>query len=153
MQLTMTGEYAIRTMVHLSSIPTGAIAQISDISRKWDIPETFLRKIVARLSRAHLVKSHRGVRGGVSLARPAEQISLLEVLEEMEGEMALNRCLVEPQSCSRTSTCLVHGVWCEAQGMLRGLLSSRSFADLARTSVPPGPEPRRGVTPDLPAEL
>jgi len=57
----MTGEYAIRMMVHLSQQPPGVIAQISDISEKWQIPEAFLRKIAARLSRAGLVDSHRGV--------------------------------------------------------------------------------------------
>jgi Rrf2 family protein len=146
MQLTMTGEYAIRTMVHLSSLPPGGMAQISEISRRWDIPETFLRKIVARLSKGGLVRSHRGVGGGVSLARPADQISLLDVVEEVEGPVALNRCIVEPHACSRTKTCLVHGVWCEAQDVLRGLLASRSLAEMAHTQAsqeppPPRPEP------------
>ena len=141
MQLTMSGEYAIRTMVHLSRLPPGAIAQISDISRRWGIPETFLRKIVARLSHGGLVKSHRGVGGGISIARPPEQISLLEVLDEMEGPMALNRCLIEPLFCSRTKSCVVHGVWCEAQDMLRNLLASRSFAELAaRNAATPNPQ-------------
>jgi Rrf2 family protein len=130
MQLTMTGEYAIRMMVHLSQQPPGVIAQISDISEKWQIPEAFLRKIAARLSRAGLVDSHRGVGGGVSLARSAEKITLLEVIEEMEGPMALNRCVIHPESCSRSETCEVHGIWCEAQGMVRKFLADHTFADV-----------------------
>ncbi|MGA9119954.1 MAG: Rrf2 family transcriptional regulator [Bacteroidota bacterium] len=135
MHITLTGEYAIRTMVHLASLTPGTIAQISDISKKWGIPEKFLRKIVARLSRAKLVKSHRGVHGGVSLARPPEEITLLEVVEEIEGPMALNRCLVDPGFCNRTNVCAVHDVWGEAQGKLREMLASRTFAELKQMQV------------------
>ncbi len=137
MQLTMTGEYAIRTMVHLGNLPTGNIAQISEISRKWDIPETFLRKIVAKLSRGGLVQSHRGIGGGLSLARSAEDITLLQIVEEMEGPMALNRCLVDPHVCTRSHTCVAHNVWAEAQGILRDFLASRTLADLLPVSTPP----------------
>ena len=138
MHLTMTGEYAIRTVLHLSSLPPGAIAQISDISRTWEIPETFLRKIVARLARAGLVKSNRGVGGGVALARPADQITLLHVIEEVEGPLSLNRCIGEPGFCTHQKSCNVHGLWCETQNVLREALSSRSFAELARTRKLPG---------------
>ncbi|HTY01358.1 MAG TPA: Rrf2 family transcriptional regulator [Bacteroidota bacterium] len=137
MQLTMTGEYAIRTMVHLSRLEPGTIAQISDISKKWQIPEKFLRKIVARLCRAGLIRSHRGVHGGLSLARPPEQITLLQVVEQIEGPMALNRCLVDPDFCPRVTVCSVHDVWDETQGKLREFLSSRTFAELSRQKSEP----------------
>ncbi len=135
MQLTMTGEYAIRTMVHLASLTPGTIAQISDISKKWTIPEKFLRKIVARLCKARLVQSHRGVHGGVSLARPAEQITMLEIVEEIEGPMSLNRCLIEPEFCSRTDVCFVHDAWSEAQQRLKELLASRTLAELSQKKL------------------
>ncbi len=145
MQLTMTGEYAIRTMVHLAGLQAGNIAQISEISRKWEIPETFLRKIVAKLARSGLVESHRGIGGGLTLARPAEDITLLQIVEEMEGPMALNRCLVDSHVCTRSHTCVVHGVWAEAQGMLRDFLASRTLADVLPLSTPP-------VSPALPGK-
>lgn len=141
MHLTMTGEYAIRTMIHLSSIPSGSVAQISDISRSWDIPEKFLRKIVARLAKGGLVKSNRGAHGGVALAKPAEEISLLEVIEEVEGPMSLNKCVENPAVCRRTGTCSVHGVWCSAQDLLRGVLATKSFAELVRLQAP-APDPK-----------
>ena len=140
MQLTMTGEYAIRTMVHLATLPPGAIAQIADISKKWTIPEKFLRKIVARLCRAGLVKSHRGVHGGVALSRSSEQITLLEIVEEIEGPTALNRCLAEPGFCSRTEVCAVHDVWSEAQEALREMLSTRTLAELSRPKIAATPQ-------------
>lgn len=130
MQLTMTGEYAVRAMMHLSSLPFKTSAQIADISRQWDIPENFLRKIVAQLSKSGLLLSQRGSGGGVSLAHPAETITLLDVIEAVEGKMFLNKCLIGPDACSRSSHCAVHIVWCEAQQQLRQVLAKRSLAEL-----------------------
>jgi len=134
MQLTMTGEYAIRAMIHLAALPWGTVAQIAEISSRWDIPENFLRKITAQLSRAGLIRTQRGIGGGVQLARPAETLTLLDVIEAVEGKLYLNKCLIGPQFCERTGWCAVHLVWCEAQQKLKEILSSRSLAELAATN-------------------
>ena len=130
MQLTMTGEYAVRAMMHMSSLPFKATAQIADISRQWDIPENFLRKIVAQLSKSRLLRSQRGSGGGIALAQRADSITLLDVIEAVEGKMFLNKCLIGPDACSRSGHCAVHIVWCEAQQQLRQVLAKRSFAEL-----------------------
>jgi Rrf2 family protein len=134
LQLTMTGEYAVRAMIHLSSLPHGTVVSVADISRDWDVPVTFLRKIVTRLARAGMITSFRGNGGGIALARPAQNLTLLEVIEATEGTMGLNICLLSPDACHRTPWCAVHAVWCEAQHKLREVLSSRSLADLAASS-------------------
>lgn len=131
MQLTMTGEYAIRAMLHLASLHFGTVAQISEISKQWGIPENFLRKISAQLSSAGLVASQRGLGGGVTLARPAEVITLLDIIEAVEGKISLNKCLVCDAFCPRDSWCAVHVVWGEAQAKLKEVLSSKSLAQLA----------------------
>ncbi len=131
MQLTMTGEYAVRAMMHMSSLPFRTIVQIADISRQWDIPDNFLRKIVAQLSKSGLLLSHRGSGGGVTLARTADSITLLDVIEAVEGKMFLNKCLIGPDACSRSARCAVHIVWCEAQQQMRQILNKRSLAELA----------------------
>jgi Rrf2 family protein len=134
LQLTMTGEYAVRAMIHLSSLPHGTVVSVADISRDWDVPVTFLRKIVTKLARAGMITSFRGNGGGIALARPAQNLTLLEVIEATEGTMGLNICLLSPDACHRTPWCAVHAVWCEAQHKLREVLSSRSLADLAASS-------------------
>lgn len=131
MRLTMTGEYAIRTMLHLASVPAETTVQIPEVSHTWDIPEGFLRKIVPQLSKAGLIHSRRGVGGGIQLARPAEAITLLDVIEAVEGKLSLNYCLLNPLFCHRTPWCAVHIVWCEAQQKLKEILSKRSLAELA----------------------
>jgi Rrf2 family transcriptional regulator, iron-sulfur cluster assembly transcription factor len=130
MQLTLTGEYAVRAMIHLASVPPGELAQISDISARWDIPENFLRKIIPSLTRSGMIASRRGNGGGVSLAKPAESITLLDVIEAVEGPMYLNKCLIGPEFCNRTAWCVVHCVWSDAQDTLKGILRSKSIAEL-----------------------
>jgi Rrf2 family protein len=131
MQLTMEGEYAVRAMMHLASHPKGSVARIPEISKEWDIPEKFLRKIVAKLTRGGLLLAHRGAGGGVSLARASKKITLLDVIELVEGSLALNKCLINPHFCRRTRSCSVHAVWCEAQTAMRCILGSRTLAELA----------------------
>jgi Rrf2 family transcriptional regulator, iron-sulfur cluster assembly transcription factor len=130
MQLTMTGEYAVRAMMHIASLPKGTVAQIPDISKEWDIPEKFLRKIVAKLTKGGLLLSRRGAGGGVSLGKAAKKITLLDVIDLVEGPMALNKCLINPRFCRRTNTCSVHVVWCDAQTAMRAILGSQTLAEL-----------------------
>ncbi|HMK39701.1 MAG TPA: Rrf2 family transcriptional regulator, partial [Bacteroidota bacterium] len=131
MQLSMTGEYAVRTMVHLAAAAPDDLVQISDISKEWGIPEGFLRKIVAQLSKNGLIRSQRGTGGGIRLSRPADALTLLDVIEAVEGKLFLNKCLIAPGTCHLDVTCAVHTVWVDAQKSLRNTLTSKSLADLA----------------------
>lgn len=135
LQLTMTGEYTVRAMLHLASQPPGTIVQIYDIAQQGDIPETFLRKIMQLLTKSSLVLSHRGVGGGIELAKSAEDITLLEVIEAAEGKLALNKCLIHAGFCPRDSRCAVHLVWVEVQDKMKEILRSKSIAELARQSL------------------
>ena len=135
LQSTMAGEYTVRMMLHLAAQPAGTILQISEISRQCDIPENFLRKIVQALAKSRLILSRRGIGGGIELARAAENITLLEVIEAAEGKLALNKCLVQPGMCDRDPWCAVHLVWCEAQEKMKEILSSKSIAELSRQSL------------------
>lgn len=135
MQLTLAGEYAVRTMIHLASQPPGEHIPISNISQLWDIPEDFLRKIVAQLGHAGLVKSRRGKTGGICIAGDPEQLTLLDVIEAVEGPIFLNKCLVGPLYCSRSVWCEVHLLWNEAQEKVKEVLRSRSLSDLARCNI------------------
>ena len=132
MQLTLTGEYAIRAMIHLASGKDESIFRISEISDVNNIPEKFLRKIIPQLSSVGLIQSQRGNGGGIKLGKPALEITPLEIIEAVEGEMALNKCLIDKAFCSNDRWCAVHTLWCDAQKKLRIILSSKSIADLAR---------------------
>jgi Rrf2 family protein len=131
MQLSMTGEYAVRTMIHLASVPPGQLVQICDISSEWGIPEGFLRKIIAQLSKDGLIRSQRGAGGGIQLSRPAVTLTLLDVVEAVEGKVFLNKCLIAPGTCHLDLTCAVHTIWCDAQEALKAILTKKSLAELA----------------------
>jgi Rrf2 family protein len=135
MQLTLTGEYAIRAMIHLAQKNNGNVFNIAEISSTNQIPEKFLRKIIPQLSSAGLIQTQRGIGGGIKLARPADEITPLEIIIAVEGEMALNKCLIDKSFCSNERWCTVHTLWCDAQKQLKEILSSKSIAKLAKEST------------------
>lgn len=136
MQLTMTGEYAIQAMIHLAeAAPLGTAVSIAAIAAGGEIPDNFLRKIITQLTKAGLITSKRGAGGGIQLARQAERITLLEVIEAVEGKIFLNKCLMHDQVCSRSSWCAVHIVWCEAQQALAERLARQSLSEIASVNT------------------
>lgn len=134
MQLTLTGEYAIRAMIHVASMPEDSNCTISEISSINKIPEKFLRKIIPQLANAGLVKTLRGSGGGIKLGKLSSLITPLEIITAVEGELALNKCLIDKKFCSDERWCTVHTLWCEAQKNLKMVLSSKTIAQLAKES-------------------
>ena len=126
----MSGEYAIRAMLHLSGEDTKKNVQIQDISKKWEIPESFLRKIVPLLAKAGLIMTVRGSGGGIKLAKSSEKITALNVIEAVEGKIFLNKCLFSDDICDRSDWCSMHEVWEEAQDSLKTVLGNKSIAQL-----------------------
>lgn len=109
-QFNQATDYAFRVIIHLTELPKGKLANGQTIAEQQNIPPGFLQKIMRSLSRGGLVKSYRGVDGGFVLAKPAKEISLLDVIQAMEGPIDLQRCLKEEASCTKgcESKCLVH---------------------------------------------
>jgi Rrf2 family iron-sulfur cluster assembly transcriptional regulator len=135
MQLTRAADYAVRVMIHLAGHLSGARTTRDELAASGDVPGHFLSKILQALSRSGLINSHRGVAGGYVLARPAEAITLLEVIEALEGPIMLNVCLAAGPSCDRKSWCSVHRVWAEAQSALTGVLRAYTLAELAKEAA------------------
>jgi Rrf2 family protein len=94
------------------------------------VSEAFLAKIFQMLAQAGVVKSHRGVKGGFSLGRAPEKITLREVVEICEGGIALNHCLRKVDPCQDADTCAIANVWREAQDALTGALDKTTLADV-----------------------
>lgn len=130
MQITRQADYAVRAVLYLAGLGPGGQASTAKIAVEQKIPATFLAKIVSQLAGAGLVNARRGARGGVVLARPAEAISLLEVVEAIDGPVILNECVADPERCTFSDDCAVRQVWSEAQSGLVQKLSSTHFAQL-----------------------
>jgi len=115
----------------LAGLNNGQRAPTSEIAREQRIPPSFLAKIISQLSVAGVVQTSRGARGGVSLARPSEEISLLEVIEAIDGPIMLNECVLDPKACIFGEKCPVQPIWCDAQAQLVRRLEGTNFASLA----------------------
>ena len=129
MQITRQADYAVRAVLHLAR--SGDIrTATSVIAEEQKIPPSFLAKIISQLSIAGLLHTSRGARGGVTLARQPEEITLLEVIEAIDGPIQLNECVGDTGVCSFDDSCRLRQVLCEAQEKLVGRLKGTNFADM-----------------------
>jgi Rrf2 family protein len=134
MQITRQADYAVRAVHYLAQLEPAQRAATSQIAQEQRIPPSFLAKIVSQLSVAGLLQTSRGARGGVSLARSPEEISLLDVVEAIDGPILLNECVSDNgSSCNFGDDCPMRPVWCEAQAELVARLRSTSFAHLSQS--------------------
>lgn len=115
MQITRQADYALRAMRYLAKLSPSKRASTSEIAQAQSIPPSFLAKIISQLSIAGLIHTTRGARGGVSLARVPQEISVLDVVEAIDGPIALNECTTNPPGCQFIDDCTLHPIWCEAQ--------------------------------------
>lgn len=129
MQITRAGDYAIRSMLYLSSKPSGSRIMSSEVALAEDIPVNFVRKILESLVKNGLVKSYRGAGGGFTLGRDAADISLLQIIESVEGPFALNECL-SSKGCKKQPACPVSLIWQEAQEAVVNVFERYSLADI-----------------------
>jgi len=137
MQITRATDYAVRVMVQLASLPEGQKVQLNTLAEATAVRQTFLSKILQRLVHQGLVTSHRGTGGGFCLKVLPAEVTLLQVIEAMEGPTQLNVCLGNGNgsSCERRSWCGVHPVWRNAQSSLTQVLGSVSIAQLAEETA------------------
>lgn len=129
MQITRQADYAVRAVYYLAQLGIEHRAATSQIAEEQHIPPSFLAKIVSQLSVAGLLKTSRGARGGVALARGPEEISLLEVVEAIDGPIILNDCVLNGASvCIFGEKCPIKPVWCDAQTELVNRLKRTRFS-------------------------
>jgi Rrf2 family protein len=135
MQITRQADYAVRAMVYLAQLGPGHRAATSQIAKEKQIPPSFLAKIVSQLSVAGLLQTSRGARGGVSLAKSPEEISLLDVVEAIDGPILLNECVGDGSACVFGDDCLMKPVWCDAQKELVERLRLVNFAQFSEIKL------------------
>lgn len=135
MKLSLKGDYALRALLVLASQPPSEIVHIQFISNAQNIPKRFLEQILNDLRNAGFVQSRRGIQGGYRLAKPADQITLAEVIRYMEGALAPVNCVserfYEKCSCPDESRCAIRSVMKEVRDAIAGILGRLTLADLA----------------------
>jgi Rrf2 family protein len=130
MQITRQADYAVRAVLYLARMQPNQRAATSQVAKEQHIPPSFLAKIISQLSIAGLLHTSRGARGGVTLAREPQAITLLEVIEAIDGPILLNECVGENSICTFDDDCPLKPVWCDAQEELVARLKGTNFQQL-----------------------
>jgi Rrf2 family protein len=136
MQISRKADYALRAAIYLSLQPADKTCSAGEIAARQSVPQKFLEKIIQDLIRSGLVKSKRGWNGGYSLARPAPEISFRDVIEAVEGPIAVNLCMDPDQCCEHMLRCTMFGVWGEVQRRVVDVFTRTTLADLKSASCP-----------------
>lgn len=127
-------EYAIRALSFLASQPAGKLAGAREISEAEEIPMPFLWKILQLLARRGLIHSFKGLRGGYELSRPAEQISVSDIVLVTDGNELATRCVLGLPACGDQNACSLHRHWKRIRRDILGMLEGTTLADLARSA-------------------
>ena len=134
MQITRQADYATRAILHLARIGKNGHAATSQVAKEQRIPPAFLVKIISQLSIAGILHTSRGSRGGVRLAREPKNITLLEVVEAIDGPIRLNLCVENESDCMFEKNCPLQIIWCDAQQELVTKLKNTNFEQLSASS-------------------
>ena len=129
--ITRATDYAIRVLIYMSKKPYGELSTKKEVSEKCNIPISFLAKIVQTLSKNRIINIKKGSQGGYILTKKPEEITLLEVIEMMEGEIFLNQCIKNQDVCEFYVSCVIHQIWINLTETLRKELNKINFKILA----------------------
>jgi len=135
MKLSPAAEFAIRGMLVIAEHDGTGPVNLATICQERSLSKQYLAKIFGQLARANLVTPLRGKHGGYELARSLDQISILDIIEVMEGPIALNFCQHQPPKCDELD-CGLRDVWAELQQIFRQKLSSISLRDCLQPVSP-----------------
>jgi len=125
-------DYAVRALSYLAGQPAGLIVSRAVIEEKQDVPPYYLSKIMKDLVAGGLVRSHVGSKGGFSLARPPDKITIKDVYETVEHPLVLMECLERGERyCAYCSVCTQISIWERAQSLLANYLATISIGDIA----------------------
>ncbi len=130
MKLSTRGQYGTRALLDLALHSGERPVILRDIAQRQQISLMYLEHLITPLIAAGIVLSTRGPKGGVSLAKPPEEIRLSEVIQLLEGSIAPVKCVDNPGVCSRSELCVTRDIWGELKKAINGVLESTTLQDL-----------------------
>jgi Rrf2 family protein len=158
MKLNTKVRYAFRLMADIAGHGQDAPVALKDVAQRQDLSKLYLSQLTGALKSASLLKSVWGNKGGYELARPASEISLLDVFQAVDGPLAIVNCVHDSESCNRTAFCECHLLWWDINQAMVDILSRHSLASLiprdspkskanplCKIDVPPGKRARKRV--------
>ena len=131
-RLSRITDYGIVLMAHLAEGEPAAVHNAREVAAETQLPAPVVSKILKSLAREGLLVSHRGAKGGYSLARPPEEISVPEMITALEGPIGLTECTLHPGNCAQEASCHVREPWQRINQAVREALARISLADLTQ---------------------
>jgi Rrf2 family protein len=132
MKLSTRGRYATRALLELALNEPGKTATLKDIAQRQNISLRYLEHLITPLIAAGIVRTTRGPKGGITLARAPADIKLSEVIQLLEGSIAPVDCVDNPGLCDRANSCASRDIWCQVKDAVSSVLDSVSLQNLAQ---------------------
>jgi Rrf2 family transcriptional regulator, iron-sulfur cluster assembly transcription factor len=132
MILSKACEYGVQALLFLDGQPPGQFVTVKEIAAGTNVSVSFLAKILGRLTAHGLLDSLKGPHGGVRLARPAEEIRVLEVVQAIDGLDFLRKCVIGFPRCGEGVPCPLHALWGPLREEIQVMLSAKSIGELMR---------------------
>jgi Rrf2 family cysteine metabolism transcriptional repressor len=132
MKLSTKGRYGTRALTDIALHQVEGPVPLKDIARRQQIPLPYLEHLIAPLIEGGIIRSARGVGGGVSLNKSPGEIKLSEVIGLLEGPLAPVKCVTDPAACNRANFCATRDIWLELKTAMEGVLESTTLQDLVQ---------------------
>ncbi|MBR4254177.1 MAG: Rrf2 family transcriptional regulator [Lentisphaeria bacterium] len=133
MKISTKGRYGLRILIDLATHDPAKPRQLHDIAQSQQISEKYISRLVLDLRKAKLIRSTRGVNGGIHLVKSPEEITLLEILETMEGPISVVGCVHSPAQCRRNELCPTRDIWVKLNNGIRELTRQITLEDILNT--------------------
>ena len=138
MKISTKGRYGLRTLMDIAVHQANGPVNLNDIAERQGISAKYLWQIVNLLKTAGFVRGTRGPKGGYVLVRPPSEITLLDVIQILEGPVTLVECVDDPDLCSRVGDCVAHSVWTEVSLAIRDALRTVTLSEILRRHATAG---------------
>jgi Rrf2 family protein len=130
---TLSSQYSIRALLHLAAQASNQYCRIEDVSESEKIPPAFLAKLVQRMVKKGLLRSLKGLRGGIELARPASEITLFMIVDAIDDLSRISvECALGLGECSAETPCVLHERWKSLRDQQIEFMQSITIAELVR---------------------
>lgn len=139
LRLSKKADYALLAMRHLAANGERETVSAREVAEAYDIPAELLAKVLQQLVRARLLESHQGIRGGYGLAKPAAEVSVVEVIQAIDGPLTVTACSVDDHSCEQYTKCNIRDPLWRVKDRIVSALAATSIADLANDIPPSNP--------------
>lgn len=130
MKLSTRSRYGARALIDITINSNGRPVLLRDVARRQEISTMYLEHLITPLISAGIIRSTRGAKGGVWLARPPSEVKLTDVVRLLEGSMAPVECVDDPKYCPRYASCVTREVWTELKAAMTDVLDRTTLEDL-----------------------